>query len=334
MLESKKGCELVPSDTSLVPISKEVVSTTALLVDRVQGIIERAYDLNPRGLRRASDFLWPRKTSANAEIFARDAQDKPNSTCYVSDKKFLEGGWITTNASWMHQPQTWSERMNTRYNPRRLAFRAGVLPYEGINSVIFLHRGIMGRIETPEPAQMLDQDYIHDLELVTEQVSHFLYEQVQYRTHRKFAGKIMSAAIAVLDWYLVLKNVPLNPDNKGAMVDNKVSVKSLVDNINSRLELNPFDFSLNPWTTHFRKGVTILGGFVGHIIKKDKQGEDNTPELHQFYLMPPRNKLEYLEVLYEGYVKNGDERYKSFLAEVRDRLAYEYEFRDPKAPFI
>lgn len=332
-LNQERG--LVPhSDNRLARSSSSgLVTPTSLLVDGIQTILERTYNLSA-GYRKASDFLWPRKTSDGTEVYIREALNTPDLTCYITDRDFLEHGLMVDDAHWVREPKTPWEQAQVKYSPRRLLFKAGLLPYEGVNPVIFLHPSIMNRIQTGDPAQMLSADYIHDLEMVSQHVSHFLYEQVQYKTHHQFAYPIALEAMAVLDWYLILRGVSLNPDSEAAIIDNSASVRSLADNIRARLELSPADFSLNPWTTHFRKGVTIIGGFLGHIIARDERGEDVIPELHQFYVLSPREKLFYLERLYGEYVRNGNQRYEGSLATVRDKLDYEWEFRKSDADWL
>lgn len=316
--------------------SKQIDASTgiSLLADSVQGILERAYGLDPRPLRRASEFMWPRATNKHAEKLFRQAA--PDHTYYVTDHDFIEYGYIydKDKPRWMHQPETWQEKFASKYSPRRALFKIGKLPFETIKPVVFFHPSIMNRIGTGDSAQMLDAAHIKDLELVAEQVSHFLYSQSQYRAHNLFAGPIASEMVAILDWYLVLKGASVNPESQTALKDNRPSVESLAKNIDARLNLDPSDFSLNPWTTHFRKGTMLVGGFLGHIIERDKQGENTTPELNWFYRLPPREKLMYLERVYKDHLDKGDDRYEESLWVVKDKLAYEFEFKDPNKPYV
>lgn len=257
-----------PSNTELMITSKEMVSHTGKLLDQVQEALVKAYGL-PINLApyRPADYLWPDSTSKKAEDFARKQilTNDPRPGVILSDDGFIRG---------------------------RLAKR-GVLPYHQLKPVIFIPPETMDKLQGHKLVDLATLDNASLFSPVVEEVSHFLYQQTQYLHNNQLPGVLMCEGVAMLDWYLALKNLGNSSDEM---------IKKLWQTLTQKRGEIPVverDF------LDYKVAFKIMGGFVEQLMRDDQVGGFNEGELRDFYLLDGKGKMAYLLKLYRELSKLG-----------------------------
>lgn len=289
--------------------SLELSANNGNLVDQAQTTLEQAYNITNLGLERASDFLWPKAKSATAVIL-RDFNRQTlgaDLAFYIDDSDDLLN----------YYPQTAWDSFKSRISPRRIAFKFGALPYDQIRPVVYIPDSLSEKIQ----GQNLDEIVKSGVFLELAQITPFLHQQVTYREHGQFIGKIMAEALTLLDYYLITQEIEGNSSHNEGLTARVLSPIPSTFSDRQNAEFHPLNAS-------FRKS-SFIGGYLRYLRNAHQKEVDTTDQLRDFCLKTPIGKLLYLRGLYHEQAEHGDEQFSREANSISNLLKNEYEFRIP-----
>lgn len=299
--DSPTGGEILQSGVKDV-LSPELITHTGKLFDDIQEILVNTYRL-PHHLSsyKASRFLWPNVTSKPAEEFIQQQMESGDPRPFVMlTADFIDGGLA---------PRISPKSVQNAIKHALVA--RGRIPYTDLKPVIFIPPEVMEQLKGKELDQLVTPKGIPLFVPIVEEVSHFLYQQSQYLNNRRLPGDLMSEGIAILDWYLTLKQLVKSP----------IEGKTPVNIIQEAWETMTQKRSTIPFVyrdlLHYKRAYKIIKGFVDHLVQDDQSGVDNQDELRNFYLLDGKRKMDYLLDLYQRLMDSGLQSYYFHLLDVK-----------------
>lgn len=300
------------------------------VVDGIQDILERAYGLQALKLRRVSQHLWPRKDSPvlrhNFEI--GDA----TGTNFSTDWDIPTGAWkkdVSLGTDYYRQFNR--ERWLIRLNPRRII--QGRFHFQDLHPVLYVSPELAEKTQgVTSLDQMLTDQRVESLELITMGVSNFLNAHTQYLLHQEMPRPITAYGMALVDFYHVVRD-------SGKAGENIIDIGSsasrdrtgrfeLIRTLFARqgLEAAASEIALeglkegkvyyNPLAEQYTQSAEAFEGLIHYLIDTANGEIDVSSLLRDFYRLRGEAKKDFLMSLYEQKLETGDERYKKSLDEL------------------
>lgn len=372
-IERYKNRSLIKTTEGEKALVPEGLDSVKLVMDQAQITLEQAYGLEDLGLLKASGFIYPGVSSQMAEHNLA-VDDWANSGFFVTDadseegirqevrRELLKKQAFRESLGLQRNPYIDQNLGITPQNPNALLpasrfnlqlpmllgrIREGIFrspkdnaktrqsQFKGLHPVIYISPEIIAETKgVSDFAEMLSAKSFRALDVVTEEMGHFLYAQVQYLLNGKVPGKIISEGMALIDNYQIIKKACEKTGQNIFDANNpfiKEMITKYIEKISGRGQLmyqlmDQGDY--HPTASNYTKSVEVMGGFIKHIILIDRQDGDTASELQSFYRMTGPQKGRYLRSLYTEYVQGGDNSYKEPLLNVKNRMQFEYEFED------
>ncbi|MBI2330486.1 hypothetical protein HYU94_03770 [Candidatus Daviesbacteria bacterium] len=302
----------------------ESITPLSHVVDEIQNLLEGVYSLSELKLQRVSKLLWPRKShpvlSHNFKI--GDAIGTNFSTDWDIDD-FRWKKTVVTGTEWGKQIKR--QRLMLRFNPRRLAQRG--FHFEDLHPVLYVapeHAEKTQGVITLD--QMLTEQRVESLDLITMGVSMFLNANTQYLLHREMAGHIPAYGMTLVDFYHVVRVSTTESMGREGTTGRLELMKTIFGR--QGLEQQAFDEQIkaykagkhpgyNPLAEHYTDSADTFEGFIYYLINAFDSGRDISGELKQFYRLRGVDKRSALRNLYNQKAEEGDERYISCVKRMR-----------------
>ncbi len=266
-----------------------------LVVDQVQTQLETVYGLQGLRLERAADCLWPDRTSAVLDrVIDSDIKDGLFRAVFVTDYSIR------------------SARPSLR---DRIRFSRLARPrFRDYHPAIYLAGDVAAATDGVQCLpEMLSPDRLKFLDMISEEVGHFVYHHTQFNLYRQFPDLVMSEAMGLLDIYQVMRGVCFDVGTDINDPDQADSVR-VSDYIQAKRDRY---LNITGELSYYRESEFLIGGYLDHLKSQDSSNGESNAKIQRFYKSPLSEKVNFLYQLYSRLVAEGQESYLS------DRISVE-----------
>jgi hypothetical protein len=297
------------NEQKLETVLKGSIDSLSHVVDVIQNLLEGIYGLSDLRLQRASRFLWPRKRSA--VLKHNFGVGNATGTNFSTDWDMPVGAWrkeMWSGTDWGRQSD-W-ERKLIRFNPRRII--QGRFRFQDLHPVLYV---------APEHAehaqgvtsldQMLTEQRVESMELITMGVSMFLNANTQHLLYQEMPGRITGYGMTLVDFYHVVRETERGSAGRIELMRTLFGRQRLgQEAFNKSIEaIKKGELYINPLAEHYTESADAFEGFIYYLIDVSNLRKDISPELKRFYRLKGIDKKNFLRNLYNQRVEEGDERY-------------------------
>lgn len=288
---------MIPSDRRRETYSRdderaynlERLKPVAHVVDLIQISLEGVYGLQDLHLERASDFMWPKRTSKAAEkTIAGDIQSRALKAFFITDSVPIRQSPLQKIKQHSLMHRDFKDHHPVIYVP--LQFSESTRGVEQISG-------------------LLSGDKIEVLEILGEEVGHFVYQQTQHRLHHVLPGAMVSEIVGFIDLYQLIKSACSEAHIDISDINNPAAVRALEYFKKKR---DKFKNVGNPELSYYRDSAAIIDKYLDYLIAQETLHQDATGGVRRFYRLNVADKLKYLNDLYVQLEPEKERHYENW----------------------
>lgn len=277
---------------------REWVSGVSTLIDQAQAHISSVHGLdNGFQLIRAFDHLYPKKTNRVVEDY------------YAALEAFNVDSYPPSNVP-----------IRKMLDPRTLY--NGRPRFVDLGFVIAAHPERLPQNLISESLEALFLSrHFYEFNIITEETSHFLHNQIQYDLNYEIPSGMMSEAMALVDMYLVGREIiheagqPL--DNTGELAEAwRTYLLAKIEAYKKK--------EGDPMASNYSTAASVIEGYLRYLMDADMNGDSlDAAEARRFYRLSEVEKIYYLHRLYGSVSgQKDDSKYQRWQRNIQYLVEY------------
>jgi hypothetical protein len=175
-----------------------------------------------------------------------------------------------------------------RVNPRASTLTVRKRGTEKITScIIYLNPKILKNLYKHNPLEEVTNENYEDFLTVIEEVSHFVYTWYYYGKYKKLSEGCVTELVGAIDKYYELQRHMMRTEGRIMDLDEEETVMDEIIGANEEhaLGLSPGEYAI---------GHRLAQEYINYLNAQWNRGKSIDNEIHRFYEMENKDKIEYL----------------------------------------